>query len=85
MKGLYYYKLSSPYKEDQTKQCRLNINEIDSNFLNLKDADIANAELDNETKAIILTKNDGDKFVIDLKPLFDGSIYDLDVSRETPT
>ena len=85
MKGLYYYKLSSPYKEDQTKQCRLNINEIDSNFLNLKDADIANAELDNETKAIILTKNDGDKFVIDLKPLFDGSIYDLEVSRETPT
>ena len=31
-KGLYYYKLVSEYPEDITKQCKLTINEIDSNL-----------------------------------------------------
>ena len=39
-KGLYYYKLQSPYPEDITKNCKLTINEIDNNFLSLKDEDI---------------------------------------------
>ena len=46
MKGLYFYKLNSPYSEDVTKNCKLTINEIDSNFLSLKDEDIASAEFD---------------------------------------
>lgn len=41
--GLYYYKLVSPYIDDVTKNCKLSINEIDSNFFNLKSADIKGA------------------------------------------
>ena len=39
-RGLYYYKLVSPYPEDVTKNCKLTINEIDSNFFELKNEDI---------------------------------------------
>ena len=48
-KGLYYYKLQSPYPEDVTKNCKLTINEIDSNFLSLKDEDIKSAVFDKES------------------------------------
>ena len=67
-KGLYYYKLVSEYPEDITKQCKLTINEIDSNFKTLKDEDIKSAELDEVTKSVILTRNNGEKLVVDLTP-----------------
>ena len=77
IKGLYFYKLVSPYQEDVTKDCKLTINEIDSNFLNLKNADIIDAQVDEETKEIILTKNDGEKFVLNLSEITKNA--DLDV------
>lgn len=81
-KGLYFYKLVSPYEEDVTKNCKLTVNEIDSNFLNLKDYDIEKAELDKDNLSVILTRKDGDKLVVDLKPILSGSVYDLEVIYE---
>lgn len=78
MKGLYYYKLQSPYPEDVTKNCKLTINEIDSNFLSLKDEDIKSAEFDREDKALVLTKNNGEKLIVDLSDV----TYDLNVSTD---
>jgi len=84
-KGLYFYKLVSPYKEDVTKNCKLTVNEIDSNFLTLKDEDIKSAELDEKTKSVILTRNNGDKLVVDLTPVLSGTVYDLKVVYENPS
>ena len=81
-KGLYFYKLVSPYEEDVTKNCKLTVNEIDSNFLNLKDYDIEKAELDEDNLAVVLTRKDGDKLVVDLTPILSGSVYDLEVVYE---
>ena len=75
MKGLYFYKLNSPYSEDVTKNCKLTINEIDSNFLSLKDEDIASAEFDKKSKSLVLTKNNGEQLIVDLSDV----TYDLNV------
>lgn len=80
MKGLYYYKLQSPYENDVTKNCKLTINEIDHNFLTLKDSDIKSAEFVRETKQLVLTRNDGDTLVVDLSDV----TYDMQASL-TPT
>ena len=85
MNGIYYYKLASGYNEDVTKNCKLTVNEIDSNLFNLKSADISKAELDEGSKLVILTRRDGDKLVIDLKPALSGAIYDLEVVYENPS
>ena len=77
-KGLYYYKLQSPYPEDVTKNCKLTINEIDSNFLSLKDEDIKSAVFDKESKTVILTRNDGDTIAVDLSD----ATYNLNVDKD---
>lgn len=77
-KGIYYYKLVSTYPEDVTKNCKLTINEIDSNFLSLKDEDIKSATLVRDEKTLVLTRNNGETLVVDL-----GSVtYDLDVKTD---
>lgn len=74
-KGLYYYKLQSPYPEDVTKNCKLTINEIDSNFLSLKDEDIKSADFDRESKTLVLTRNNGEKLIV----VLDDAAYDLNI------
>ena len=66
MKGLYFYKLVSPYSEDVTKDCKLTVNEIDHNFLTLKDADIRDFYIDNENGFLVLESNNGEKFKADI-------------------
>ena len=83
MNGLYFYKLVSPYPEDVTKNCKLTINEIDSNFLTLKDNDIKTAvfvddEENPEYKSLILTRNNGEKLVV----VLDKATYDLNVKKD---
>ena len=80
-KGLYFYKLVSPYKEDITKDCKLTINEIDSNFISLKDMDIKCLTFDKETNRIILTRNSKDELPLyaDLSSLVEGGTYDFNV------
>lgn len=73
-KGLFFYKLVSPYKEDVTKNCKLTVNEVDSNLLNLKDEDIANGEFDKKTNTLKLTRNNGDVIGIDLASLMNNGI-----------
>ena len=78
MTGLYYYKLVSEYPEDVTKNCKLTINEIDSNFKTLKDYDIKTAEFARDEKTLILTRNNGDKLIVPLNDV----TYNLDVNSE---
>jgi hypothetical protein len=63
MKGLYFYKLLSPYQDDVTKECKLTINEIDHNFITLKNTDIDSVNFDEETSLLTLNQINGDKFV----------------------
>ena len=83
--GLYYYKLVSEYPEDVTKNCKLTVSEIDHDFKTLKDEDIKTAELDETTKSVILTRNNGDKLIVDLTPVLSGAVYDLEVVYENPS
>lgn len=78
MNGLYYYKLVSPYPEDVTKNCKLTINEIDHNFVTLKDNDIKKAEFIRSEKTLVLTRNNGEKLIV---PLYDVT-YNLEVNAE---
>ena len=81
MNGLYYYKLVSEYPEDVTKNCKLTINEVDHDLKTLKDVDILRADLDEENKAVVLTRNNGEQLVVDLTPILSGAVYDLDTHR----
>ena len=89
--SLYFYKLVSPYFDsdgkpiDHTLNCKLNVNQIDGNFLTLKDYDIKSAELDEETYSVVLTRNNGDRLVVDLTTILSGAVYDLEISYENPT
>ena len=78
MNGLYFYKLVSPYPEDVTKNCKLTINEIDSNFLTLKDNDIKSAEFVRDEKILVLTRNNGENLIV----VLDDATYDLNVKKD---
>ena len=89
MNGLYYYKLVSEYPEDVTKNCKLTITEIDSNFKTLKDNDIKTAEFvrgEDCKKAdgtLVLTRNNGEKIIVPLDvSLCKNLAYDLEVAAE---
>lgn len=77
--SLYFYKLVSPYYDsdghpiDVTKNCKLTISEIDSNFLTLKDYDIKSAEFIRDEKILVLTRNNGERLIVDLSDM----VYDL--------
>ena len=75
--GLFFYKLVSKYPEDQTLNCKLSINQIDSNFETLKDADISAATFVRDDKTLVLTKNNGDRLVV----VLDDVTYNLDVKK----
>ena len=79
MKGLYFYKLVSSYPEDITKDCKLTINEIDHNFITLKDADIRAFKHDESNKTLVLVKNSGEELVVDLSQY----TTNLDVTFDT--
>lgn len=85
MSCLYYYKLNSGYQCDVSKQCKLTINEIDSNFYQLKSDDIVSADLDEENKAVVLTRNNGEQLVVDLTPILSGAVYDLEITVDNPS
>jgi hypothetical protein len=76
--GLYFYKLVSKYPEDQTLNCKLSINQIDSNFETLKDADISAATFVREDKTLVLTRNNGEKLVV----VLDDVTYNLEIDKE---
>ena len=80
--GIYFYKLMSPYSEDVTKNCRLTVNEIDSNFLNLKDVDIKTTEFDCEKKLLTLTRNNGEKMQADMSCAWKGLTSNFNVTFE---
>lgn len=83
MNGLYFYKLESPYPEDVTKNCKLTVNEIDSNFLTLKDMDIKSARASEGDNTLILEKNNGDEIKVDLNPIIGNVTKDLNVSYDS--
>lgn len=73
MNGIYYYKLQSPYEGDVTKNCKLNITEIDSNFYNLKSKDIVSANFDETEKTLNLETNDKTIISVDMLPALSGA------------
>lgn len=77
-KGIYFYKLVSPYSQDIVKNCKLSINEIDSNFFSLEEYDIKTAEFIREEKVLVLTRVNGEKLVVDLNDV----TYNLDVKKD---
>lgn len=83
MKGLYFYKLVSPYTDDVTKDCKLTVNEIDHNFITLKDADIKDATFDKETNTISLIRNNKEELQLDLSPMVEGITTDLSVDYDS--
>ena len=78
MSCLYYYKLVSDYPCDVTKNCKLTINEIDSNFNQLKGDDIKTAEFVKNEKMLVLTRNNGEKLFVDLS----SATYDFGITKE---
>ena len=82
-KGLYFYKLQSNYKEDVTKDCKLTINEIDHNFVTLKDADIKDIAFDEESKVVSLIRNNEEELRLDLSTMVEGITTDLEVDYDS--
>lgn len=76
MEGLYFYKLVSPYAEDVTKDCKLTVNEIDHNFLTLKNGIIKEVSVDNQNNHLVIKLNNGDMLKADLP------VYTENVSAE---
>lgn len=83
MKGLYFYKLQSPYNEDVTKDCKLTINEIDHNFVTLKDADIKEILFDEESKVVSLVRNNEEELKLDLSTMVEGITTNLEVDYDS--
>lgn len=77
--GVIYYKLSSTYDGDVTKNCGLTGGEIDSNFLFLRGYDIESGSWDGDTASLNFTRVNGEKIIIsglDNKISVEGSYYD---------
>lgn len=83
MNGLYLYKLISQYKEDVTKDCKLTVNEIDHNFMTLKDADIKSVSYDKVNSIITLVRNDGEEIAVDMSETLDGVTRNLEVEYDS--
>ena len=69
-KGIYYYKLISDYPDDVTKNCKLTVEDIDSNFYNLKSADIKSVRFNDDYSQLILTRNDNQEIIADIDRAF---------------
>ena len=80
MEGLTFYKLKSPYKDDYTKNCALQPQEVDKNFLTLKDYDIQTAYWEKESQTLILVRNNGD--LIKVSGITEGCTKDLVVDYD---
>ena len=62
-----FYKLISPYTEDITKNCSLFGNEIDDNFMNLKELSIDSVELSGTT--IMIKRIGNEQLTVDLSEI----------------
>lgn len=82
MEGLYYYKLNSPYDNDITKNCKLTIDEIDSNFFNLKSEDIKSINFNESDKTIYISKNNDEILTLDLSSITNGLLNYLEVNYD---
>ena len=81
MSCLYYYKLQSEFPCDVTKSCKLVVNEIDSNFYQLKRDDISAATYvrDEDSKGtLVLIRNNGEKLIVPIDTTIDKNLtYDF--------
>lgn len=79
MKGLTFYKLVSPYKEDVTKNCGLTGQEVDANFIHLKDEVIKNAYWENGV--LVLQKYNDE--ILTVSGITEGMAKDLDIKYDS--
>lgn len=87
MSCLYYYKLQSEFPCDVSKQCKLTINEIDSNFYQLKKDDISAAtfvrgeDLSKSDGTLVITRNNGEKIIVPIDTTINKNLtYDFNSS-----
>ena len=81
--GITYFKLTSPYMGDVTKNCGLTGGEIDNNFYVLEGRDINDASLDGTV--LDITLYNGDHKFVDLSPIFESAVRDLSFSFDGET
>ena len=79
MKGLTFYKLVSPYPEDVTKNCGLSGQEVDANFINLKDEVIKNAYWENGV--LVLQKYNND--ILRVEGITEGAAKNLEFKYDS--
>ena len=83
MEGLSFYKRVSPYPEDKTLNCRLTIEQIDDNFLNLKNEEVKSVDFDCGTKVLTINKNDGnDPINVDMNCAWEGLSSNFNVELD---
>lgn len=75
MNGITYFRLTSQYDGDTTKNCGLTGAEIDNNFYVLEGRDVKKVELENS--ALKVTLYNGGILYADLAPLNNGLVKDL--------
>ena len=81
--ALIFYKLVSPYPEDQTRDCKLSVSDIDHNFLTLKDYDIKEIKLSEDEKSIVLVRNNGEELSTSLPDFIRDLEFDWDKENGT--
>lgn len=69
MEKIKFYKLVSPYAEDETMNCKLTTADMDDNFLAFKSNDIESASYNPETMEISITRRNGNSIILDLSDL----------------
>ena len=80
-KPITFYKLESKYSEDITKNCGLVGQELDNNFMNLKEMDIINISRDGLN--IVLERVDGSTCSVDLTPILGNATTDFSVAYDS--
>ena len=83
MNGITYFRLTSQYDGDVTKNCGLTGAEIDNNFYVLEGRDVKDVELENSALKVTLYNND--VMYADLSPLNNGLVKDLSFEFDSET
>lgn len=71
MDKLIFYKLESPYSGDTTKNCDLEVTDIDSNFITIKNDAIKEITFDEENYLLNVVKNSGETISVDISSIKD--------------
>lgn len=83
--NLTFYKLESQYSGDTTKNCKLTMTELDSNFYGLKNETISGGTFDKDTNILKLVKYNGEEICIDITSSKQSEKVEITTSGDTKT